>query len=184
MTRTLHAITVGLALAGLTAACDVRPVPDAVPDAAPETAVTAEAPPAVSIIRPSVRAEVEPKAEPAPEPVEARVLFDYGSAALSDVARANLDGLLARPGLIDNRWTLTLTGRTDSRGGRQANQRMARERAEAVRDYLVAGGVTAEQITIVAAGAVEPAPDRTVTDAAEARRVDVLASPPPGPESR
>ena len=174
----LQAITVGFALAGLTAACDVRPVGPA-PD--PEPAGAPDSSPPVSIIRPSVLAEVEPKAEPAPEPVEARVLFDYGSAALSDVARLNLDGLLARPGLIDDRWTLTLTGRTDSRGGTEANQRMARERAEAVRDYLVAGGVTAEQITIVAADAAGPAPDQTPEAAAAARRVDVLASPPPRP---
>ena len=56
---------------------------------------------------------------------------------------------------------------------------MALERAEAVRDYLVAGGVTVEQITVVAGGEVEPVPDQPGTDAARARRVDVLATPPP-----
>lgn len=176
MTRPLPAISAGLLLVGLMTACDDRPVDRAPP---PEAADGIQTAPTASIIRPSVRAEVEKPAEPAPQPAEARVLFDYGSAALSDVARVNLDGFLATQGLIDNRWTLTLTGHTDSRGGTQANQRMARERAEAVRDYLVAGGVTVGQITIVAAGEAGPVPDQTAEDAAAARRVDVLATPPP-----
>ena len=176
MIRTLPAMGFGLVLVGLTAACDDRSV---APDPAPARTADAEAPATASIIRPSVRAEVEPKPEPVPDPVEARVLFDYGSAELSDVARLNLDGFLAREGLVNDGWTLTLTGRTDSRGGTEANQRMALERAEAVRDYLVAGGVTVEQITVVAGGEVEPVPDQPGTDAARARRVDVLATPPP-----
>jgi len=176
MIRPLPAMGVGLVLAGLTTACDVRPVER---EPAPVATPVTEAPPTASIIRPSVRAEVEPKAEPAPEPVEARVLFDYGSAELSEDARARLDGVLATEGLIDTGWTLSLTGRTDSRGGTQANQRMARERAEAVRDYLVEHGLAVERIAVIAGGEVEPAPDQTGTDAAEARRVDVLAAPPP-----
>ena len=176
MNRQLAAMSISLGLAGLTVACDDRGG-DRGP--APAPTVEAEAPPTVSIIRPSVRAEVEKPVEPAPAPVEARVLFDYGSAALSASAHASLDGVLATEGLSDTGWTLTLTGRTDSRGGPRANQRMARERAEAVRDYLVAGGLAVEQITVVAAGEVEPALDETGMDAAEARRVDVLATPPP-----
>tara|TARA_R110000782_G_scaffold173968_4_gene265299 strand:+ start:321 stop:905 length:585 start_codon:yes stop_codon:yes gene_type:complete len=176
MSRNFSAMGAGLVLAALAAACDGRPVD---PGPVPVTTDTAEAPPVASIIRPSVRAEVEPKVEPVPDPVETRVLFDYGSAALSGSARARLDGLLATPGLIDNGWTLTLTGRTDSRGGIKANQRMALERAEAVRGYLVEGGLAVGQITIVAAGEVEPAPDQTEMDASAARRVEVLATPPP-----
>lgn len=175
MIRHLPAMSVGLVLTGL-AACNERSV---APAPAPVTTTEAEAAPTASIIRSSVRAEIERRAEPAPEPVEARVLFAYGSADLSETARTRLDGVLATEGLIGNGWTLTLTGRTDSRGGTQANQRMARERAEAVRDYLVAGGLAVEQITVVAAGQVEPAPDQTGMDASEARRVDLLATPPP-----
>ncbi|WP_339928766.1 OmpA family protein [uncultured Brevundimonas sp.] len=178
MIRHLPALSVGLVLAGLTAACEDRPA-DRDPAPAPATAAGDETPPTASIIRPSVRAEIEKRAEPAPEPVEARVLFDYGSADLSDAARTRLDEVLATEGLVDSGWTLTLTGRTDSRGGIQANQRMAQERAEAVRDYLVAGGLAIEQITVVAAGEVEPAPDQAGMDASAARRVDVLATPPP-----
>ena len=176
MNRHLPVIGVGLVLAGLAAACDDRSV-DRGP--APVPAVEAGAPPTASIIRPSVRAEIENRQAPAPEPVEARVLFDYGSAELSEAARASLDAVLATEGLVDNGWSLTLTGRTDSRGGTRANQRMVRERAEAVRDYLVERGLAVGQITVVAAGAVEPAPDQAGTDGSEARRVDVLATPPP-----
>lgn len=176
MIRTLPAIGAGLALAGLTAACDDRPV---APGPAPVPPAAAEAPATVSIIRPSVRAEIENRQEPAPQPVEARVLFDYGSAELSDTARARLDGVLATEGLTGDGWTLTLTGHTDSRGGTRANQRMALERAEAVRTYLVGRGLAAEQIKVIAAGEVEPTPDQTGSDAAEARRVDLMAIPPP-----
>lgn len=174
--RRLPAMSAGLVLAGLAAACDDRPVD---PAPAPAPVAGAETPPTTSIIRPSVRAEIEKREEPAPVPVEARVLFNYGSADLSDAARARLDGVLATEGVVENGWPVTLTGRTDSRGGTRANQRMARQRAESVRDYLVEHGLAVEQVTAVAAGEVEPAPDQAGIDAAEARRVDVLAIPPP-----
>tara|TARA_R110002167_G_scaffold16688_5_gene64832 strand:- start:952 stop:1518 length:567 start_codon:yes stop_codon:yes gene_type:complete len=179
MTRPLPAIGISLILVGLTTACDDRQPEPAGPAPAPTSApdVESEAPPATSIIRPSVLAEIAPEPEPVPDPVETRVLFDYGSADLSEAARARLDAVLATEGLVADGWTLTLTGRTDSRGGTQANQRMARERAAAVRDYLVERGVAAGQVTTIAAGEVDPAPDQATTDASEARRVDVLATP-------
>jgi len=175
MNRTLPPLSAGLLLIGLTAACDDRS-----PERDPIPVIEDEAPPTVSIIRPSVLAEIEEIVEELPDPVEASVMFDYGSAELSDQAHARLDQVLATEGLIEHGGSVTLTGRTDSRGGVKANQRMAKERAEAVRDYLVAGGLSAAQITVIDPKEpnAESADTQSEEDAAAARRVDVVATPP------
>ena len=50
---------------------------------------------------------------------------------------------------------IKLVGHTDSRGDRESNIRLSRERAEAVRDYLLAHGVTA-RIEVEGKGPDEP----------------------------
>ena len=126
-------------------------------------------------MRPEVlaEAEAEPPA-PLPDPVEARVLFGLGETTLTDEARAMLDALIEGKTLTDGSWSLTLTGRTDASGDPEANERVARERAEAVQEHLVERGVAAERIVIVAAG--EPDPDaETAASPMQNRRVDIRA---------
>lgn len=160
----------------IVSACQDRPDPAPDPAAPPEPRIAVEPPPeGTSIMRPEVLAEAEagPPA-PLPDPVEAQVLFGPGQTSLSDEARAMLDALIAGKELTDGHWRLTLTGHTDASGTAEANQRVARDRAEAVRDYLVGGGVTAGRIEIVAAG--EPRPDATMTTSPmQNRRVDIRA---------
>ena len=176
MNRRLASAGAGLILLGLTAACDRSEPGDAPPPLAPAED-TGE--PTASIIRPSVRAEMETRIPAAPDPVHARVLFDYGSADLSDAARAELDRVGATDGLVAEGWSIILTGRTDRRGSAAANLRMARERAAAVQTYLTEAGVPATRLSVVAAGETGPAEDQdSDDDGASARRVDVLASPP------
>ncbi|MBO9500587.1 OmpA family protein [Brevundimonas sp. A19_0] len=172
MNRTVP-LLIGLGL--VTVACQEpaeRPA-----DTAPETPPATEpatVEPRGSIMRPDVLAEADPPAAPLPPPVEGQVLFGLGETGLSDEARAMLDALVEGKDLTEPMWRLTLTGRTDASGDPQVNQRLAQERAESVRDYLVEKGIPADRIAIVAAGAPEPGEDRSGTPMQD-RRVDIRA---------
>jgi len=172
--RPLFPALLGVGL--IVSACQDRPEPAPQPAAPPEPRIEVEAPPeGNSIMRPEVLAEVEaaPPA-PLPDPVEAKVLFGLGETTLTDESRAMLDALIEGKALADGSWSLTLTGRTDASGDPETNARLARERAEAVRDYMVERGVTAARIEIVAAG--EPGPDaETAASPMQNRRVDIRA---------
>ena len=70
------------------------------------------------------------------------VRFDFGSARLdvpADTASALIENARAAPLVL-------LRGRTDGTADSAAESRIARERASAVRDYLVASGVDAARI--------------------------------------
>jgi outer membrane protein OmpA-like peptidoglycan-associated protein len=70
------------------------------------------------------------------------VRFDYGSTRVeisAEAAQALLDEARAAP-------LVMLRGRTDGKNDVPAESRIARERANAVRDYLVAAGVDASRI--------------------------------------
>jgi outer membrane protein OmpA-like peptidoglycan-associated protein len=92
------------------------------------------------------------------EPLEPRgcgafwsmLFFDSGSARLSDTARAILDNLLAA--LRSNPYTsrVGLTGHADRVGSPEANLLLARRRALAARDYLVAHGLARTLIDVAA----------------------------------
>lgn len=61
------------------------------------------------------------------------VLFPFGEAVLTPLAKAVLDAAAVRAG--DAR-RLRIVGRTDSVGAQMVNHALARERARAVRDHL------------------------------------------------
>lgn len=78
------------------------------------------------------------------------VVFDSGSTRLSPATRFLLDNFLAGQRTRPIRSGATLTGYTDRAGSRRSNLQLARRRAIAVRDYLVAGGMTSTAINLVA----------------------------------
>jgi len=172
--RPLFSVLLGIGL--IVSACQDRPEPAPDPVEPPAPRVKADTPPeGTSIMRPEVlaEAEAEPPA-PLPDPVEARVLFGLGETSLTDEARAMLDALIEGKALTDGHWHLTLTGRTDASGDPDTNARVARERAEAVRAYLVDKGIAAERIAIIAAGEPEADPE-TAASPMQNRRVDIHA---------
>lgn len=171
MRRTVP-LLIGLGLA--TAACQEPSEPAADPAGQAPSAEPAEIEPGTSIMRPDVLAEADPPTAPLPPPVESQVLFGLGETGLSDEARAVLDALIEGKDLTDPMWRLILTGRTDASGDPEVNQRLARERAEAVRAYLIGKDVPADRITIVAVGAPEPGQERPANPM-QNRRVDIRA---------
>jgi len=84
-----------------------------------------------------------------------RVFFAFDSAALDDAARAVLDRqaewLLMYPHI-----TVTVEGHADERGTREYNLALGERRAQAVKDYLVAKGVSPERILTISYGEERP----------------------------
>jgi outer membrane protein OmpA-like peptidoglycan-associated protein len=150
--------------------------------AAREIAAEVARPPAPAPAPPTAAAAAEPAAgraeppaaEPGPAPVP-DVLFALSSEqitsvdaafALADVARA----LRAHPAR-----RVRLRGHADRLGAPAFNQALSRQRAQAVRHFLVARGAPPERIDIEAVGDAEPAdPGDGFLAWARNRRVQVL----------
>jgi outer membrane protein OmpA-like peptidoglycan-associated protein len=107
------------------------------------------------------------------------VLFDSGKYSLKPGAReklAKVSGIiLAHPGL-----NLQIEGHTDSVGSDDYNQRLSEQRANSVRDYLVAQGLSGETISAVGLGKVDPvATNNTASGRQQNRRVELVVSGEP-----
>lgn len=77
---------------------------------------------------------------------ECVVFFAIGEAVLSDYARATLDGYIESE--TRSKAPMEVTGYADKETGSAArNEQLSKERAEAVRAYLIDGGIAAERIT-------------------------------------
>jgi peptidoglycan-associated lipoprotein len=84
-----------------------------------------------------------------------RVFFAYDKADLSADARRTLD----RQAAWLKQWSnqrLTVEGHTDERGTREYNLALGDRRANAVRDYLVASGVSASRLSTISYGKERP----------------------------
>jgi outer membrane protein OmpA-like peptidoglycan-associated protein len=104
------------------------------------------------------------------------VLFETGKYELRNDARerlAKVSGIvLAYPGLH-----LEIEGHTDSVGTDDYNQQLSEHRAEAVRDYLVQQGITADAIVARGLGKTAPiAPNDTAEGRQKNRRVELVLS--------
>jgi outer membrane protein OmpA-like peptidoglycan-associated protein len=104
------------------------------------------------------------------------VLFDTGKYTLkpdTKVALAKVSGILAAyPSL-----KLQVEGYTDSVGGDDYNQKLSENRAGSVKDFLVAQGVSMNNISAAGYGKADPVADNaTVSGRAQNRRVQLVVS--------
>ena len=100
--------------------------------------------------------------------------FETGSAELSEEGIAVLDEaaalLLSGPDVL-----IRVVGHTDSVGGRQSNQILSEERAQAVVDYLVSQGVDANQLIASGFGETKPIADNATEEGrAQNRRIEFV----------
>jgi outer membrane protein OmpA-like peptidoglycan-associated protein len=107
------------------------------------------------------------------------VLFDFNKYTLKPGAReklAKVSGiLLAYPGL-----KIQLEGHTDSIGSEEYNQKLSEERANAVREYLVAQSVPGNTMTAAGFGKGSPiASNDTAAGRQRNRRVEMVVSGEP-----
>ena len=104
------------------------------------------------------------------------VLFDTGKYSLKPGAReklAKVSGIiLAHPGL-----NLEVEGHTDSVGSDEYNQHLSEQRANSVRDYLVAQGISGGTISALGLGKTAPVTtNSTAVGRQQNRRVELVVS--------
>ena len=106
------------------------------------------------------------------------ISFDTDSAAIKPQLRGVLDPF-ATTLRDDAASRITIVGHTDSTGGDAINNPLSLDRAQSVRDYLVARGVSATRVETLGRGSREPLADNT-SDAGRAknRRVEIFLREP------
>ena len=113
-----------------------------------------------------------PPTPPAPRFVLQGVQFDTGKATLTSGSSARLDTIVEylthKPSA-----RIEISGHTDNVGKAKDNQRLSQQRAEAVRDYLVAKGIDASRIQTVGHGDGQPiASNDTAEGRQQNRRIE------------
>ena len=84
-----------------------------------------------------------------------RVFFDTDQTDLSPTAQATLDKQAAWLNQY-NKYSFTIEGHADERGTREYNFALGSRRAQAVRDYLVAKGVSSSRMRTISYGKERP----------------------------
>jgi outer membrane protein OmpA-like peptidoglycan-associated protein len=103
-------------------------------------------------------------------------MFDFNKYSLKPSARekiAKVSGiLLAYPGL-----KVQVEGYTDPTGNDEYNIKLSQQRADAIRDHLVAQGVPAASVTAIGYGKANPVASNDTADGRqENRRVELVVS--------
>lgn len=101
--------------------------------------------------------------------------FAFGKAELSPASLTNLDPMLKR--LQDySQATATITGYTDNVGPDAVNQNLSEQRAQSVSNYFSENGVSADRMTVIGNGSLDPvASNDTIEGRAMNRRVEILS---------
>ncbi len=102
--------------------------------------------------------------------------FDVGRAAIKPVMRPVLDQFAQG---LDPTMQVRIVGHTDSTGGDTINDPLSVDRAQSVRDYLVARGIASQRIQTAGQGSRQPVADNG-NDAGRAqnRRVEIFLREP------
>jgi outer membrane protein OmpA-like peptidoglycan-associated protein len=104
--------------------------------------------------------------------------FDIGSATIKPQMRSVLDPFAASL-KDDPKAQLSIIGHTDSTGSEAVNNPLSIERAQSVRDYLAARGVSPARIQTAGRGEREPVADNsTEVGRAKNRRVEIFLREP------
>jgi len=151
----------------------------------PPPPVVVPAPPPAPVVEQKTEVVVQtpPPAPPAPTPRSTRdeIFFDAGSARLTNIAKAILDGVALRM-KNDLNSTAVITGYSDNAGSAESNLAISAKRAAAAREYLVTRhGIDPARISTAAKGSAEPAYDNTTAEGrAKNRRALIVVTLVPG----
>ena len=97
--------------------------------------------------------------------------FDLGKSTIRPSSHTTLNRVASL--LINRNFSLKLAGHTDNTGSRELNLRLSKERAEAVKAYLVSQGVNASRIEATGYGPDQPiATNQTAEGRQQNRRVE------------
>lgn len=142
----------------------------------PPVVVPAPAPVPAAVEEEKAPAAPAAQAPPPPTPKQTRdeITFDSGSARLTNIAKAVLDGIALRM-KNDLNSTATVTGYSDNSGSEEANLAISAKRAQAAKDYLVTRhGIDPNRISTSARGSAEPAYDNTTPEGRAKNRRAVI----------
>ena len=102
------------------------------------------------------------------------IQFKTGSATLTKGSYATLDGVAELMGKFPSA-NLEVQGHTDNKGAETKNLQLSESRAQAVVDYLVDKGISAERLRAVGYGSSNPiANNRSASGRAQNRRVELV----------
>lgn len=111
------------------------------------------------------------------------VLFASGESDLLPSARSRLGDVAEALKQANN--PLTIEGHTDSNGPDQYNEELSLRRAEQVRNFLVAQGISPARISVRGMGKDNPvASNSTAEGRANNRRVEIVLQRPPAEDNR
>ena len=97
--------------------------------------------------------------------------FDLGKATIRPTSHTSLNQVAAL--LIEKNFSLKLAGHTDNTGSKELNLRLSKERAEAVKSYLVSKGANPSRIEAMGYGPDQPiASNNTAEGRQQNRRVE------------
>lgn len=99
---------------------------------------------------------LQPSVHLAPTRLASDALFDFNRAELKAQGRQQLDDLLQKVRSASQVEDILVVGYTDRIGSDSYNLALSRRRADAVRNYLVAGGVQATSIQVDGRGKDDP----------------------------
>lgn len=106
------------------------------------------------------------------------ITFAFDDATLNSSFKPTLDKLASTMNEY-NQNTITIAGHTDSQGSASYNQKLSRDRAYSVANYLTARGVASNRIKVVAYGESDPvASNNTEEGRQQNRRVELTINAP------
>ena len=115
---------------------------------------------------------------------QAQIAFPGGGVELDAMAKAKLDIVLDFIKADPTVNSFQIDGHADNSGNRLTNRDLSRRRALAVQEYLVAGGVPAEQITVRFHGERYPlVPNNSEANRAKNRRATLRLDRVPAAEA-
>lgn len=102
-----------------------------------------------------------------------KVTFEYNKSSLTSTAKQNLDKLVEVFQEYPDT-NLLIVGHTDNVGSQSYNKPLSEQRAQSVRDYLVANGIASSRLTSAGRGLEEPIADNATAEGRAAnRRVEI-----------
>lgn len=110
--------------------------------------------------------------------MSAETMFRSGSSKLLPRAKEHLDEVASALQKLGDGQTFVIESHTDSRGSPELNRRLSKQRADAVRFYLIEQGVSRDRIIARGRGEDDPvASNANPEGRANNRRVELVVSP-------